>query len=235
MPASKKRVKFAICVADEGYDDLEVWKVYRVLPDTKAARLVVFALSMNPERIISTQPIASRPWIFQRKCGRGCSQRQPNKEPAWPLPPSLPIRGGKAEDVQQEREPGDERKAALVRSVAKSQTTRTTSTSARRCVFTETTSFLMRSVSGSPSSQRMFIAKASATSQTRPASLKMRGTFGHRCLKPNHWSATSKRFGKSCGLKLIISKRSSNASKLTCSVAIVLTAIMQASKCLTRV
>ena len=39
MPASKKRVKFAICVADEGYDDLEVWKVYRVLPDTKAAEV----------------------------------------------------------------------------------------------------------------------------------------------------------------------------------------------------
>ena len=37
MGASKKRVEFAICVADEGYDDLEVWKVYQVLPDAKAA------------------------------------------------------------------------------------------------------------------------------------------------------------------------------------------------------
>ena len=27
---------FAICVADEGYDDLELWKVYRLLPDPKA-------------------------------------------------------------------------------------------------------------------------------------------------------------------------------------------------------
>ena len=26
---------FAICVANEGYDDLEVWKVYRLLPDSK--------------------------------------------------------------------------------------------------------------------------------------------------------------------------------------------------------
>lgn len=36
MPTSKKRVEFAICVTNEGYDDLEVWKVYRVLRDTKA-------------------------------------------------------------------------------------------------------------------------------------------------------------------------------------------------------
>jgi hypothetical protein len=35
--ASKKHVEFAICVANEGYDDLEVWKVYQVLPDAKAA------------------------------------------------------------------------------------------------------------------------------------------------------------------------------------------------------
>ena len=37
MSTSKKRVAFAICVANEGYDDLEVWKVYQVLPDAKAA------------------------------------------------------------------------------------------------------------------------------------------------------------------------------------------------------
>ena len=37
MITTKKRVAFAICVADEGYDDLEVWKVYQVLPDAKAA------------------------------------------------------------------------------------------------------------------------------------------------------------------------------------------------------
>ena len=39
MSTSKKRVQFAICVANEGYDDLEVWKVYRVLPDAKAAEV----------------------------------------------------------------------------------------------------------------------------------------------------------------------------------------------------
>jgi hypothetical protein len=37
MFTTKKRVEFAICVANKGYDDVEVWKVYRVLPDAKAA------------------------------------------------------------------------------------------------------------------------------------------------------------------------------------------------------
>jgi hypothetical protein len=37
MATSKKRVEFAICVANEGYDDLEVWKVYQLLPDAKPA------------------------------------------------------------------------------------------------------------------------------------------------------------------------------------------------------
>ena len=36
MLTSKKRVEFAICVANEGYEDLEVWKVCQVLPDAKA-------------------------------------------------------------------------------------------------------------------------------------------------------------------------------------------------------
>ena len=31
--------EFAICVANEGYEDLEVWKVYRILPDPKAAEV----------------------------------------------------------------------------------------------------------------------------------------------------------------------------------------------------
>jgi hypothetical protein len=37
MSTNKKRVEFAICVANEGHDDLEAWKVYQVLPDAKAA------------------------------------------------------------------------------------------------------------------------------------------------------------------------------------------------------
>ena len=37
MVTSKKRVEFAICLANEEYDDLEVWKVYQVLSDPKAA------------------------------------------------------------------------------------------------------------------------------------------------------------------------------------------------------
>ena len=34
-----KKQEFAICVANEGYDDLKVWKFYRVLSDLKAAAL----------------------------------------------------------------------------------------------------------------------------------------------------------------------------------------------------
>jgi len=37
MPASNKRVEYAVCVANEGFEDLEIWKVYQVLPDAKAA------------------------------------------------------------------------------------------------------------------------------------------------------------------------------------------------------
>lgn len=39
MLTSKKRAAFAICVANEGYDDLEVWKVYQIMPDAKAAEV----------------------------------------------------------------------------------------------------------------------------------------------------------------------------------------------------
>ncbi len=37
MLTNKKRVEYAICVANQGYEDLELWKVYQVLPDAKAA------------------------------------------------------------------------------------------------------------------------------------------------------------------------------------------------------
>ena len=37
MVTSKKRIEFAVFVANEGYEDIEVWKVYQVLPDAKAA------------------------------------------------------------------------------------------------------------------------------------------------------------------------------------------------------
>jgi len=36
---TREKTRFAICVANEGYDDLEVWKLYRVLPDPKAAHV----------------------------------------------------------------------------------------------------------------------------------------------------------------------------------------------------
>jgi hypothetical protein len=39
MLTGKKRPEYAICVANGGYDDLDVWKVYRVLPDSTAAEV----------------------------------------------------------------------------------------------------------------------------------------------------------------------------------------------------
>lgn len=38
MATTTKRTRFAICVRADGCDDLEVWKLYRVLPDKKAAK-----------------------------------------------------------------------------------------------------------------------------------------------------------------------------------------------------
>jgi hypothetical protein len=37
MVTRKNHIEFAVCAANKGYDDLEVWKVYQVLPDAKAA------------------------------------------------------------------------------------------------------------------------------------------------------------------------------------------------------
>ena len=39
MATINKTPRFAICVANEGYDDLEIRKMYPVLPDAKAAGL----------------------------------------------------------------------------------------------------------------------------------------------------------------------------------------------------
>jgi len=36
---TKNEFEFVICVSNEGYDDLEVWKIYRALPDSKAAEV----------------------------------------------------------------------------------------------------------------------------------------------------------------------------------------------------
>ncbi len=36
MYTEKLNIQFAICIADEEDGDLEVWKIYRVLPDPKA-------------------------------------------------------------------------------------------------------------------------------------------------------------------------------------------------------
>ncbi len=37
MAKRKSDIRFAVCVANKGHEDLEVWKVYRVLPDAKGA------------------------------------------------------------------------------------------------------------------------------------------------------------------------------------------------------
>jgi hypothetical protein len=36
---TKEYSEFALCVANSGYDDLDIWKVYQVLPDPKAAEV----------------------------------------------------------------------------------------------------------------------------------------------------------------------------------------------------
>jgi hypothetical protein len=37
MAKKPSRPSFAVCVANEGCDDLQIWKLYRVLPDEEAA------------------------------------------------------------------------------------------------------------------------------------------------------------------------------------------------------
>lgn len=37
MEEGQARSKYAVCVANDGCDDLSVWKLYRVLPDEVAA------------------------------------------------------------------------------------------------------------------------------------------------------------------------------------------------------
>jgi hypothetical protein len=37
MPRTKNRPRFAVCIANDHCDDLQIWKIYRVLPDPDAA------------------------------------------------------------------------------------------------------------------------------------------------------------------------------------------------------
>ena len=39
MNTAESDIQFAICIADEEDGDLEVWKIYRVLPDSKAGEV----------------------------------------------------------------------------------------------------------------------------------------------------------------------------------------------------
>lgn len=38
IAVKKTKTQFAICVSNDGCDDLGIWKLYRVLPDKKAAK-----------------------------------------------------------------------------------------------------------------------------------------------------------------------------------------------------
>ena len=39
MNKKKAKIRFAVCIANAGYEDLQVCKVYRVLADAKAAQV----------------------------------------------------------------------------------------------------------------------------------------------------------------------------------------------------
>ena len=36
---TENQADFVICVMSEGYEDLDIWKIYRVLPDARAAEV----------------------------------------------------------------------------------------------------------------------------------------------------------------------------------------------------
>jgi hypothetical protein len=38
MAEKRMKTRFVICISSDGCDDLEVWKLYRVLPDKEAAK-----------------------------------------------------------------------------------------------------------------------------------------------------------------------------------------------------
>ena len=76
MAKKTARQRFAVCVSNENCDDLEVWKIYRVLRDVNAARedflRIVdesgedylypasrFALVDLPQAVVKKLPIAS--------------------------------------------------------------------------------------------------------------------------------------------------------------------------------
>jgi hypothetical protein len=52
-----QKKQFAICVRNEGAEDLEIRKIYQILPDARAARISTSGLLTNPARTISTPQI----------------------------------------------------------------------------------------------------------------------------------------------------------------------------------
>src|SRR5450432_3902960 len=94
MPTSKKHVEFAICVENEGYDDLEVWKVYQVLPDARAAGVGCIRVIDESERTTSTRRIGSRVWNSPRLSGR--AYRDGSQEAVLSLCKRPPKKGGRS-------------------------------------------------------------------------------------------------------------------------------------------
>lgn len=68
MLTSKKRVGFAVCVSDEGYDDLEVWKVYQVLVRCKGRRSRLYSGYRRVWRGLSLPGESVRSGEFPREC-----------------------------------------------------------------------------------------------------------------------------------------------------------------------
>jgi hypothetical protein len=71
MIIRKKRTEFALCIADQAYEDLNDWKVYRVLADEKLPGSAASVSKMSRERIIFIPRIGLWPWIFPKMLGRG--------------------------------------------------------------------------------------------------------------------------------------------------------------------
>lgn len=55
---TSKQSEFAICITNEGYEDLEVWKVYRILPDPKAAEVACLRVIDEPGEVTFIQSVA---------------------------------------------------------------------------------------------------------------------------------------------------------------------------------
>ena len=75
MKRKKSQPEFVLCVGNADCDDLEVRKIYQVLPDQEASRKAIFESSTNQGKTICTQQTISFP--------SSCQMRLPR---LWPFP-----------------------------------------------------------------------------------------------------------------------------------------------------